>query len=369
MNKKYKPARVSSPGRILSTELSARGWSQKEFAEIIGRPAQAISEIVRGTKQITPETALEFAEALGTSPQFWTNLESNYRLFLAELDKAKESNSRREISRKSTLYSLAPVSELAKRRWIQPTRDLDELEHELCSFLEISSPDEDLPRAADFRQQTTRDPRERAVHCWLKRIEHLAREQQCGLFDRARLENAVPRIAEHANKPEGIRSVPSILREVGVRFAIVPHLPQTYVDGAVLRLDRKPVIAMTLRYDRIDAFWFTLMHELAHIVAGHDGTFIDSLDDENKSRVERQADRMAQDWLIDRAAYKSFVSRTRPYFTKQKVLTFAEEQGRHPGIIVGRLQSHGEVEYSSFRRMLVKVSPHIEEWIDRVEAA
>jgi addiction module HigA family antidote len=79
-----RPARVIRPGIILQREIEARGWTQKDLADIIGRPQQTISEILRGTKQITPETALELSDAFGTSPEFWMNLETNYRLRLAE---------------------------------------------------------------------------------------------------------------------------------------------------------------------------------------------------------------------------------------------------------------------------------------------
>ena len=87
MNFSPRPAQPVSPGEILSAELEARGWSQKDLAEITGRPHQAINEIVKGTKQITPETAIEFAEAFGTSSDFWLNLESNCRLHIAEKQK------------------------------------------------------------------------------------------------------------------------------------------------------------------------------------------------------------------------------------------------------------------------------------------
>jgi HTH-type transcriptional regulator / antitoxin HigA len=74
------PTRLILPGRILQRELDARGWTQKDLAEITNRPPQAINEIIQGTKQITPETAREFSAAFGTSAEFWTNLESNYRI-------------------------------------------------------------------------------------------------------------------------------------------------------------------------------------------------------------------------------------------------------------------------------------------------
>ncbi|MEM9274271.1 MAG: HigA family addiction module antitoxin [Cyanobacteria bacterium P01_F01_bin.143] len=84
MNKVLTPARAISPGRILQRELNARAWTQKDLAAIIQRPPQAINEIIKGTKQITPETARELSAALGTTAEFWTNLEANYRLHLAK---------------------------------------------------------------------------------------------------------------------------------------------------------------------------------------------------------------------------------------------------------------------------------------------
>ena len=79
-----KPARATSPGRVLLRELEARGWSQRDLAAIMGRPYQAINQIVRGVKRITPETARELAQAFGTSPELWMNLDVNYRLQLAK---------------------------------------------------------------------------------------------------------------------------------------------------------------------------------------------------------------------------------------------------------------------------------------------
>lgn len=71
------------PGEILALELAARGWSQRQFSAILGKPFQAVNEILHAKKQITPETALRIAAALGTSPELWLNLEADYRLTLA----------------------------------------------------------------------------------------------------------------------------------------------------------------------------------------------------------------------------------------------------------------------------------------------
>ena len=96
-----RPARVASPGRIITRELEARGWTQRDLAAIMGRPYQAINEIIKGAKQITPETARELAKAFGTSMDFWMNLVANYRLFLAA-----QEDKEKDIERRSRIYRL-----------------------------------------------------------------------------------------------------------------------------------------------------------------------------------------------------------------------------------------------------------------------
>ena len=83
MDVKLRPARATPPGRIIRRELEARGWTQKDLAEITGRPEQVISQIIQGRKQVTPETALQLAAAFGTSADLWLNLEANYQIHQA----------------------------------------------------------------------------------------------------------------------------------------------------------------------------------------------------------------------------------------------------------------------------------------------
>src|SRR5687767_3476284 len=89
-----RPFRPVSPGEILRGEIEARGWTQKELAERIDRPHQAVNEIIRGRKQITAATALALAAALGTSAEFWMNLESNYRLDIARREMRRNKRSK-----------------------------------------------------------------------------------------------------------------------------------------------------------------------------------------------------------------------------------------------------------------------------------
>lgn len=98
METKTRPYKAVPPGEILKDELDARGWSRGDFAEIIGRPLQAVNEILKGKKAIKPETAVLFSRALGTTPEFWLSLESAYRLDLLRPCTAKRP--RRSRSRR-----------------------------------------------------------------------------------------------------------------------------------------------------------------------------------------------------------------------------------------------------------------------------
>jgi HTH-type transcriptional regulator / antitoxin HigA len=360
MSQKLTPARVPTPGKILSRELEARGWTQKDLAEIMGRPVQTINEIIRGSKQITPETAIELSQALGTSPEFWTNLEAKYRLHLAGKEKKEQ-----DIARKSQLYTVAPISELIKNKWIQATDSIDELEQEVCNYLGISSLDEIPQLAVNFRCSEHREPEETSQIAWVKRVEYLAKQQTIASFERKQLEAAIPEILACAKQVESIVKIPKLLADLGVHFVIVPHLKKTYLDGVAHYLNDKPIIALTLRYDRIDSFWFTLMHELAHIVLGHQGIYLDNLDALENNDKEKEADKEAANWLIEPQAFQVFVSRFKQYFSRQAIEEFAYTHRRDPGIILGRLQHDKLVEHKNLRALLVKVSPLLENWIDK----
>jgi len=323
------------------------------------RPEQTISQIVTARKRITSDTALQLAAAFGTSPDLWLGLEADYRLHLA-----RKANNHSEVKRKSRLYSIVPLTEIIRRGWIRERATLEELEQEVCDFLEVSSLEEQPDMAVSLRRSEVYEPELAAQIAWIKRVEHLARAQVVGAFDHVQLRTDLPQLLSYACKVEDVAQVSDFLRRHGVHFLIVPHLGQTYIDGAVFTLDRHPVVALTLRHDRIDNFWFTLMHELAHIIAGHEGLYLDNLDEPAESPEEAEANQMAQDWLVAPEALTQFVESTQPYFAHEKIKSFAVSLHRHPGVVVGRLHHDQIIEYSHSRRFLVKVSPYLGAWID-----
>jgi HTH-type transcriptional regulator/antitoxin HigA len=146
---------------------------------------------------------------------------------------------------------------------------------------------------------------------------------------------------------------------------VVEHLPKSKIDGAALWLGDdwdKPVVALSLRYDRIDSFWHTLFHELSHI-KNKDSYILDvdivgsdrCITDEALSQIETRANQEAAEWLIPKEKMQSFISRTRPFYYTEKIIQFANLIKIHPGIIAGQLQYRKEIDWAANRLMLVKV--------------
>ena len=145
---------------------------------------------------------------------------------------------------------------------------------------------------------------------------------------------------------DGPRVAQEFLAQHGIPLVIERHLPRTYLDGAALRLgDGRPVVALTLRHDRIDSFWFCLLHELAHVGRhlGQDaGTaFVDDLSLRNPAAEmedarEAEADAWAAEALIPRAAWEASPVRENP--TPLGVMTLAHHLQVHPATVAGRVR-------------------------------
>jgi HTH-type transcriptional regulator / antitoxin HigA len=362
---RLRPARVVSPGTILRREIEARDWTQRDLAAIIGRPPQAISEIVRGAKQITPETALEFSEAFGTSPEFWMNLETNYRLRLAEKQREQRKKDGKDITRKSELYLRVPVSELMKLGWIKATDRIEELEREVFSFLGVSSLEGQPRLAVNFRHADFKEPEYFARLAWIRRVEQVANAQPVKAFDRDRLKRSLSALFDLSVDENNISEVHGILMDLGIHFVIVLRLDKTYIDGVMIP-GANPIVGLTLRHNRLDNFWFTLAHELAHIVAGHNRVRVDEegFEKENKDSVETEANELARNWLLNPKAYSDFIAACKGrYFSGDAIQSFAHSQSRHPSIVLGRLQFDNLVHWRNLRQFHVKVRDHLQDLI------
>jgi HTH-type transcriptional regulator/antitoxin HigA len=350
----FVPAEVFPPGEFIREELETRGWTQGDLAQIMGRPERLVSELITGKKQITPETARGLAQAFGDNdPLYWMNLDSAYRL-------SKSAPADEAVARRAKLYSLFPVREVTKRNWIEASDNLDVLEHRVCRFFEIANLNE-RPTFAHAAKAVQYDERTALQYAWLFRAKKLAEAIQVTKYSAQKLRAALTKLRALLVAPEEIQQVPTILADAGVRFVIVEFLSGAKIDGATFWLEGIPVIAMSLRFDRVNNFWFVLRHETEHVLNEDGQVHFDIELTENLQRKnalppeEMRANDAASEFLVPKAELDSFITRVRPLYSEQRILLFAKRIGVHPGLVVGQLQFRDEIPYTHFHKHLVKV--------------
>jgi HTH-type transcriptional regulator/antitoxin HigA len=352
-------AEILPPGEFLKDELEARSWSQVEFAEIIGRPARLVNEIIAGKRAITPETAVQLSDSLGTSAELWLNLESQYQL-------SKVTRTDNLIQRKAKLYERFPVRELIRRGWIEGPTKLEQLEQKIMDFFCIESIDEKPVLAHAARKTSYADEVSILQYAWLCRVKQIAESHVARKYDRSALIKSFTRLRNLLGAPEEARNVAKILGECGVRFVLVEALPRSKIDGACLWLENsQPVVALSARLDRIDNFWFVLRHELEHLIQEHgkeSGLMLDEDLSESASEAEEAvANKAASEFAVEEGELTNYMARVNPYFfSEDRVLGFAGRIGVHPGIVIGRLQKRLEQTdypnpYKFLRAYLVKI--------------
>jgi HTH-type transcriptional regulator / antitoxin HigA len=342
------PAQVFPPGDRLKEELEARGWSQADLAEILGRPPRLVSEIITAKRAITPETAQGLGEALGTGPELWMNLESQYQLSQSRVPNEA-------IAKRAQIYGRFPVKEMQKRGWLGRISSLSAIENQLKDYFRIPTLDAEI-RIAHAAKKTSYDKVSMLQVAWLMRARQLLAEIELQPYAASELGRLHKDLRACVEEPTAAANVPALLANAGIQLLIIQPLPGSKIDGACFWIDENPVIVLTLRYDRHDIFWHALFHELNHIEHGEGKT--DPIVDSNMMRecsggpeMEKRANRAAASRLISEAQMETFINECGPYFSVRAILNLASKANVHPGIVVGQLQHRELVAWSSLNSL------------------
>jgi HTH-type transcriptional regulator/antitoxin HigA len=181
-----------------------------------------------------------------------------------------------------------------------------------------------------------------ALSAWRIRVTLLAIEQKLPAYHPGTITTEFLRqLVSLSFLEEGPLLAREFLCKNGIHFIVEPHLPHTHLDGAAIRLpDGSPLVALTLRYDRLDNFWFTLCHELAHVARHFDGgeteAFFDDLDQAGLDAFERDADSWATEGLISADSWRNADLGRTP--SEGTILSFARRHRIHPSIPAGRIR-------------------------------
>lgn len=337
---------ATPPGATIKEQLSDRGMSQKEFAARMDMSEKHISKLINGDVHLTPDVAVRLELVLGVPAEFWNNLESIYREKLVKVEMENTMDTDIELAKQF------PYSEMSRFGWVPETRDAKEKVIYLRKYFGIVElsllENEQITRIACRRLAIT-EKSDLALMAWVQEAKIIARGIQTEPINIKGLIAAIPDIRKMTvMKPnEFCPKVKKYLADCGIALVFLPHLKGSFLQGATFLDGNKIVVGLTARGKDADKFWFSLFHELAHIVLGHVGQ-INGISDED----ERAADTWSEETLINKKEFNAFIKEKD--YTEQSIIRFAKEQGIAPGIVVGRMQIEGIIKYSVLNKLKEK---------------
>ena len=331
---KYYPIERPDPVEAIKFRMEQMGLAQKDMIKYFGSKSKA-SEVLNGKRSLTLSMMRALNEGLGIPAEIL--LKEPGRDFPVQIQDME--------------WSRFPIIEMAKRGWVSMVDDINEKAEELLrDFFEQAGGLEAVARPCLRQGKKGRyNPKTDlfALTAWCTRVQYLAfnnplkAKYKPGTVKLSTLQE-VARLSYFENGPLLAKEY---LEKHGIHLVIVPHLPKTYLDGAAIMLpDGTPVIGLTLRHDRVDNFWFCLLHELAHVsrhLSLSDGLIVDDLDSAGKkndtqNKIENEADEMTANGLIPKLFWdKKTVSEK---VTTEEVCDMAAKLKIHPAIIAGRIR-------------------------------
>lgn len=334
-----------SPIDAILFRMEESGLRQKDLVPYIGSKSK-VSEVIAGKRSLSLSMIRNLSSGLGIPLD-------------ALVADPKKPDVDADDSRTHLLRH--PWKEMAKRGWIAITQDAetdDVLSKVHNFFAEVGGTTASpayFRRTVHFGGTVTAD--HYAINAWIARVLLKAREFA---VDRAEFENIgrdsdfLSRLAKLSWSEQGPILAREFLARNGIALVIEPHLPRTKLDGAAtLDTDGTPVIGLTLRFDRIDNFWFTLLHEVVHVLKHLKSTgeaYVDNTSsDPDGEKRESEANREAQDALIPRHIWRR--SDAYRLQTTEAVISLARELEIHPAIVAGRIRKETH-NYKKFSKLV-----------------
>ncbi len=344
-NKEIHSTLAIPPGEYLEEVIGELGMTKDELAQRMGRPATKLSPIFKGEKAITPDTALQLEKVVGVPAHIWMGLEAEYRLTLARQEHIQEEDN---LEKETDLVAKYPYNELVKAGEIVKQAKPVEKVRALQGFFGVTSlskiPELQRYQPAFRCAKSTRGERTpEAVAAWLRMGERRAQRISCSQYNKDRLQTSLQKLrAFTLEQPEVFQQrLASMLAECGVALVICPHFSKTMTHGATFWLGReKAVLMLTIRGKWADIFWFSLFHELGHILLHSKQGVI--LENNGGDQIEKEANVFASDTLIPREACTRFMRKGS--FHKNDIADFANTIGVHTGVVVGRLQHESLIQ-------------------------
>ncbi|MFC4912810.1 HigA family addiction module antitoxin [Actinomadura gamaensis] len=331
------------PGETIREFLDELGMTQRQLAARLGLSPKHVNQLIQGLVPLSPDVAARLELVTGMSARLWNRIEADYR---TALTRQRQRQDFAELN--AWVKDEMPVAELVKRGVLPPEpKDLTSRAQQLLSFFGVAQLQTYREiyeeSAVQFRQTRTFKASPGAVAAWIRLGELKAQDVSCQPYDREGLEAALPRLRSLTLQPPKVflKVAQDICAAHGIAAVIVPEITGARASGATKWLGPdKAMVMLSGRYKTDDQLWFTFFHELCHVIRHGKGVWIENGKD-HKDPQEQEADSFARDLLIPPAKAPLL----RALKTLEQIKRFAQGIDVAPGIVVGRMQHEGILNY------------------------
>lgn len=341
---KSKTLIATPPGFTIKEQLEDRFLTQKEFALRMEMSEKHISKLINGEVILTPEMAIRLEMVLGIEASFWLNLEARYR---EKIEKIKLENSMDEDIK---LINNFPYNEMVSMQWIEKANSNEEKVINLRKFFEVNRLGllfENEKINVLYRRININDKSNYFLLTWAQKAKLEARNVIVKSINIEGLKKEIIKLREMTFLDPKIfcPKIVEIMSNYGIALIFLPHIKGSYLHGATFYDKNKIVVGLTVRGKDADKFWFSLFHEIGHIILGH-------INEDYYEDMELEANNFAQNILIPDDEFKLFISKND--FTERNIIEFSNKINIDYGIVVGRLQKDGYISYSKYNNLKTK---------------
>lgn len=336
------------PGYYIKELVEESGLTQQDFAKRLGTTPKNLSIIIRGEQSISNDIAMKLARMLDTSVSYWLNLQSSYDALIAEFNSDKELEVEREI------FKCLEYGYFRDKFGLPDIpRKIDKQIKCVREFLNVSSLSVFTQRdmATSFRSASLELSKASTVkaNMMVQIAVNMALKVDAPSFNKSKFEEAIHYALTLTDKNDIFYPLlKDAFHKAGVIFIVLPNISGSMINGATKKIGKNILLMVNDRRLYTDTFWFTLFHEIGHIVESDYGASFEKNSDEQ----EDAADQYAKDMLIPLSDYQKFVDDRK--FSVDSIKRFARGINRSPGIVLGRLQKEGYVRFDDCSMQVLK---------------
>lgn len=339
----YNDAIAFHPGYYIKEIVEKSGLTQEDFAKRLDTTPKNLSLLIRGEQSLSIDIAMKLSRMLGTSVNYWLNLQNAYDALIAEF------KSDEELIRERKIFEYFDYKYFRDNYGLPDLpRKKNEQIREVREFLNVATLSVFTKRdmAVSFRSSTEEITERNIIkaNVMVQIATNKALKMEAPKFDKKKFEDAVKyALTLTKNHEEFYPLIRNSFLEAGVIFIILPNISGSKTNGATKKIGNNIMLMVNDRRLNADSFWFTLFHEIGHVINGDYGISFEK----ETGEQEEAADKFAEDSLIPPERYQDFLAGKK--FDLQAIKTFANQIERDAGIVLGRLQNDGIIGFDDWR--------------------